>query len=81
MISVVIFSILFSTDLDAILVAISLTLRDFRVAAIWENVAILNKMRRATTSPDPEKIPEPLGGPLGGFPVGIPREEKNPKSL
>ena len=34
--------------------------------------------RRGTTSPDPEKIPEPLRGPLGGFPVGIPREEKNP---
>ena len=29
-----------------------------------------------TTSPDPEKIPEPLRGPLGGFLVGIPREEK-----
>ena len=37
--------------------------------------------RRGTTSPDPEKIPEPLRGPLGGFPVGIPREEKTPKSL
>ena len=37
--------------------------------------------RSGTTSPDPEKVPEPLGGPLGGFPVGIPREEKNPKSL
>ena len=34
--------------------------------------------RRGTTSPDPEKIPEPLRGPLGGFPVGILREEKNP---
>ena len=32
--------------------------------------------RRGTTSPDPEKIPEPLRGPLGGFPVGILREEK-----
>ena len=37
--------------------------------------------RRGTTSPDPEKIPEPLRGPLGGFPVGILREEKTPKSL
>ena len=34
---------------------------------------------RGTTSPDPEKIPEPLRGPLGGFPVGIPREEKAPQ--
>ena len=32
--------------------------------------------RRGTTSPDPEKIPEPLRGPLGGFPVGIPRGKK-----
>ena len=32
--------------------------------------------RRGTTSPDPEKIPEALRGPLGGFPVGIPRQEK-----
>ena len=32
--------------------------------------------RRGTTSPDPEKIPEPLRGPLGGFPVGILGEEK-----
>ena len=37
--------------------------------------------RRGTTSPDPEKIPEPLRGPLGGFPVGIPREEETPKGL
>ena len=34
--------------------------------------------RRGTTSPDPEKIPEPPRGPLGGFPVEIPREEKKP---
>ena len=34
--------------------------------------------RRGTTSPDPEKIPEPLRGPLGGFDVGIPRGEKTP---
>ena len=31
--------------------------------------------RRGTTGPDPERIPERLRGPLGGFPVGIPREE------
>ena len=37
--------------------------------------------RRGTTSPDPERNPEPLRGPLGGFLVGIPREEKTPKSL
>ena len=37
--------------------------------------------RRGTASPDPEKIPEPLRGPLGGFAVGILREEKSPKSL
>ena len=37
--------------------------------------------QRVTTSPDPEKIPEPLRGPLGGFPVEIPREEKSAKSL
>ena len=32
--------------------------------------------RRGTTSPDPEKIPGPLRGPLGGFAVGLSREEK-----
>ena len=32
--------------------------------------------RRGMTSPDPEKNPEPLRGLLGGFRVGIPREEK-----
>ena len=38
--------------------------------------------RRGTTSPDPEKSPEPPRGPYGGFLVGIPREEeKTPKSL
>ena len=37
--------------------------------------------RRGTTSPDPEKNPEPLRGPLGGFLVGIPKEEITPKSL
>ena len=37
--------------------------------------------RRGTTSPDPEKNPVPLRGALGGFQVGIPREEKNTKSL
>ena len=38
--------------------------------------------RRGTTSPDPEKKnPEPLRGPLGGFLVGVPREEEiAPKS-
>ena len=37
--------------------------------------------RSGTTSPDPEKFPEPLRGPLRGFPVGISREERIPKSL
>ena len=32
------------------------------------------QQRRGTTSPDPEKNPDLLRGPLGGFPVGIPRE-------
>ena len=36
--------------------------------------------RRGTTSPDPEKTPEPLRGPLGGLFVGIPREEKTLKA-
>ena len=38
------------------------------------------QQRRGTTSPDPEKIPEPLRGLVGGFPVGIPREERTPKA-
>ena len=29
-----------------------------------------------TTSPDPEKNPEPRRGPLGGFPVGSPTEAR-----
>ena len=36
--------------------------------------------RRGMTSPDPEKIPEPLRGPLRGFPVGMPIRRKTPKS-
>ena len=53
-------------------------LRFFGVICLRETEV---QRRRGTTSPDPEKNPEPLRGPLGGFLVGIPREEKAPKSL